>query len=112
MSQGRVANALGDLTAPTPAEPQQIDIEEAIAVAKPKPVAAPRKTTRAKPEPQAVERRGRPATGRRSNPDYERLTVYVPTTLRTKAERKWQDTTGSREASDLFEHLLTAYVGD
>ena len=65
------------------------------------------------PEPQPAERgRGRPATGKRSNPNYGRLTVYLPNDLRTRAERKWQDTTGSREASDLVEHLLTTYVSD
>lgn len=49
------------------------------------------------------------ATGKSSNPEYERMTVYVRKTTRKAAERKWEDATGL-DLSDLAEHLLTSYL--
>ena len=79
--------------------PKQTDIEDLTG--KPK---QPRRK-----KPQAEGKAWVRGEGKSSNPNYARLSVYVPTALRKKAERKWEDATG-KDASDLIESLLTQYV--
>ena len=108
LKQGAAASLAG-YQEPEAAPPQQIDLEDAIAAretAAPKPA-----TTKAPPPPPRVKPKAwTRGEGKSRNPEYGRFTVYVPDKLRTKAERKWEDSTG-KDASDLIEHLLRQYVG-
>lgn len=54
--------------------------------------------------------RGR-VSGKSSNPDFEKVGVYVRTETRRKAERKWEDHAGG-DLSDLIETLLGKYIRD
>lgn len=47
--------------------------------------------------------------GKSSNPEFEKIGVYVRTNTRRKAERKWEDQAGG-DLSDLIETLLTKYA--
>lgn len=47
-------------------------------------------------------------TGKSSDDDYERLTVYVLKTTKRDAGRKWEDATG-KDMSDLVQQLLAKY---
>ncbi len=47
--------------------------------------------------------------GKSSNPDYERMTVYVRKDTRRDAKRKFEDG-GGRDESDLVQDLLAAYL--
>ena len=103
-----LAKSFGALTTPAEAQPDQAQPTPAP----PRKSAAPRKPARSTHQAVAAA----PATkawtrgeGKSSNPDYGRMTVYVPKQLRTRAERKWEDDTG-KDASDLVEHLLTEYL--
>lgn len=51
---------------------------------------------------------GRPR-GKRSNPDYERLTVLVRSDLRKNASRKWEDEQPKKDMSELVDALLGLY---
>ena len=64
------------------------------------------KTLRAKKPPV-----GRRVSGKSSNPDFEKVGVYVRTETRRKAERKWEDQAGG-DLSDLIETLLSKYIKD
>ena len=46
--------------------------------------------------------------GKSSNPEFEKIGVYVRTNTRRKAERKWEDQAGG-DLSDLIETLLVKY---
>jgi len=48
---------------------------------------------------------GRPA-GKRSDPDFERLTVLVRKDTRKAAARRWEDLEPSKDLSDLVQKLL------
>lgn len=50
-------------------------------------------------------------SGKSSNPDFEKVGVYVRTETRRKAERKWEDH-GGGDLSDLIETLLSKYLRD
>jgi hypothetical protein len=50
-------------------------------------------------------------SGKSSNPDFEKVGVYVRTETRRKAERKWEDQAGG-DLSDLIETLLSKYIRD
>ncbi len=70
-------------------------------------IQAPRhKTLRAKKPPV-----GSRVSGKSSNPDFEKVGVYVRTETRRKAERKWEDQAGG-DLSDLIETLLSKYIRD
>ena len=60
------------------------------------------------PAPRAARPPAR-ATGKSSNPGFERLTVYVRKETKKAATRKWEDATG-QDMSDLVEHLLSKYL--
>ena len=64
------------------------------------------KTLRAKKPPV-----GSRVSGKSSNPDFEKVGVYVRTETRRKAERKWEDQAGG-DLSDLIETLLSKYISD
>lgn len=53
---------------------------------------------------------GRPQ-GKRSHPDYEKVGLYLNSSRRKQAERKWEDE-GNGDFSDLIDKLLTTYLGD
>jgi hypothetical protein len=83
------------------AEAEQIDLEEPIAKREPRKKAL---------SPAAHQSHAEPATrGKSSNPDYERLTVYVRKDTRKAAARKWEDSIGG-DLSDLVQDLLTKYL--
>ena len=52
---------------------------------------------------------GRPP-GKRSNPNYKRLTVLVKKQTAKRAERLWDDLEPSKDMSDLVEQLLADWV--
>jgi hypothetical protein len=52
---------------------------------------------------------GSRVSGKSSNPDFEKVGVYVRTETRRKAERKWEDQAGG-DLSDLIETLLSKYI--
>jgi hypothetical protein len=52
---------------------------------------------------------GRPP-GKRSNPNFERLTVLVKKQTRKTAQRLWEDLEPGRDMSELVERLLTEFV--
>ena len=54
---------------------------------------------------------GSRVSGKSSNPDFEKVGVYVRTETRRKAERKWEDQSGG-DLSDLIETLLNKYIRD
>ena len=75
------------------------------------PVAAPEPPTQA-PHPKASKPRKPQAErvyGKSSNPEFEKIGVYVRTNTRRKAERKWEDQAGG-DLSDLIETLLAKYA--
>jgi len=61
------------------------------------------------PEPEISSKRGRPP-GKRSNPNFERLTVSVKKSTRKDAQRLWEDTEPGRDMSELVERLLVNFV--
>jgi hypothetical protein len=52
---------------------------------------------------------GRPP-GKRSNPNFERLTVLVKKQTRKTAQRLWEDMEPGRDMSELVERLLSEFV--
>jgi hypothetical protein len=52
---------------------------------------------------------GRPP-GKRSNPNFERLTVLVKKQTRKAAQRLWEDIEPGRDMSELVERLLTDFI--
>jgi hypothetical protein len=66
-----------------------------------------------KPTPAAKPPEARPepvGRGKSSNPEFERLTVYVRKRTKKLAARKWEDENDG-DMSDLVEDLLTKYLG-
>jgi hypothetical protein len=61
------------------------------------------------PEQAGTGKVGRPP-GKRSNPNYKRLTVLVKKQTVKRAERLWDDLEPSRDMSDLVEQLLADWV--
>jgi len=72
-----------------------------------KKAARPKALAKAK----AAESEAELATGKSSNPDFERLTVYVRKSTRKAAYRKWEDE-ADKDMSELVEHLLTKYLNN
>ena len=70
----------------------------------PEPVSAPI-TEEVQPAQALHGKVGRPA-GKRSDPDYERLTVLVRKDSRKIAARKWEDLEPSKDLSELVQKLL------
>lgn len=54
---------------------------------------------------------GRPK-GKRSNPEFEKVGLYLHSARRKQAERKWEDEGHGGDFSDLIDKLLTTYLGD
>lgn len=61
----------------------------------------PSKLSKSKPGPQRLY-------GKSSNPEFEKIGVYVRTETRRRAERKWEDQ-GGGDLSDLIESLLNKF---
>jgi hypothetical protein len=61
------------------------------------------------PELAGTGKVGRPP-GKRSNPNYKRLTVLVKKQTAKRAERLWDDLEPSKDMSDLVEQLLADWV--
>ena len=75
----------------------------------------PRSTDQERPVEQTtsqpiVRTTGRPQ-GKRSNPDFEKVGLYLHSSTRKRAERKWEDE-GVGDFSDLVDRLLKNYLGD
>ena len=75
----------------------------------------PRNAEQGKPVDQAIElpvtrTTGRPK-GKRSNPDFEKVGLYLHSNRRKRAERKWEDE-GVGDFSDLIDRLLISYLDD
>jgi hypothetical protein len=70
-------------------------------------IQAPRHKTLSAKKPPVGSR----VSGKSSNPDFEKVGVYVRTETRRKAERKWEDQAGG-DLSDLIETLLSKYIRD
>lgn len=83
----------------------QAEQEQVASAAAPEPPAQA-------PRPKA-SKAGKPRTervyGKSSNPEFEKIGVYVRTNTRRKAERKWEDQAGG-DLSDLIEALLIKYA--
>ena len=64
------------------------------------------------PQPQrlaptpATSKRGRPAGGKRNNPDYEQVGAYIPKELNKRVKMRLLEMDKDREFSDLIEFLL------
>ena len=82
------------------------------AEAPPEPEATP--TPPAPPEQLPGERRGpgRPATGKRSNPAYQPITVYVLQDVYIEAQKKLLDERSKRDMSDVITTLLAQWVDE
>jgi hypothetical protein len=52
---------------------------------------------------------GRPP-GKRSNPNFERLTVLIKKQTRKAAQRLWEDLEPGKDMSELLERLMTEFV--
>src|SRR5881398_2025313 len=61
------------------------------------------------PEPAISSKRGRPP-GKRSNPNFERLTVLVKKQTRKTAERLWEDMEPDKDMSELVQKLLAEFI--
>jgi hypothetical protein len=65
-----------------------------------------------RPKPQAVstsKNRGRPATGKRSDPDYESTTIFLRRDTKSAAAKLLIDDRG-QDLSDVLEKLLSGWV--
>ncbi len=72
------------------------------------PAESPTQASRSKPSKVRKPKADR-VYGKSSNPEFEKIGVYVRTNTRRKAERKWEDQAGG-DLSDLIETLLTKYA--
>ena len=84
----------------------QAEQEPVALAATPEPPAQTPRSKASKARKHKVDR----VYGKSSNPEFEKIGVYVRTNTRKKAQRKWEDQTGG-DLSDLIESLLTKYVG-
>lgn len=91
-----------------PIRPTRADVSVLLDEAAARETADTSQDTTPKDTPATPRRIGRPA-GRRSDPNYERLTVLVPKDTRKEAERAWEDR-GGKDVSELVEMLLRGYV--
>lgn len=65
--------------------------------------------TRPMPAPKVTTSRGRPATGKRSDPDYESTTVFLRRDTKKSAAKLLIDDNG-QDLSDVLEKLLSSWV--
>lgn len=80
---------------------EQEQVASAEATGTPAEVSSSKAIKAKKPKTQRVY-------GKSSNPEFEKIGVYVRTNTRRKAERKWEDQAGG-DLSDLIETLLMKY---
>src|SRR3712207_5060782 len=71
------------------------------------------------PQPQATQqrvpsaqpaKRGRPAGGKRTNPDYEQVAAYIPKELNKRVKMRLLELDKPREFSELVEFLLKKWL--
>ncbi len=61
-----------------------------------------------RPAPPA--KRGRPAGGKRNNPDYEQVAAYIPKELNKRVKMRLLEMDKDREFSELIEYLLRKWL--
>jgi hypothetical protein len=59
---------------------------------------------------QQPAKRGRPAGGKRNNPDYEQVGAYIPKELNKRVKMRLLEMDKDREFSELVEYLLKKWV--
>ena len=59
---------------------------------------------------QAPAKRGRPAGGKRNNPDYEQVGAYIPKELNKRVKMRLLEIDKDREFSELVEYLLKMWL--
>lgn len=79
-------------------------------VASAKSAAAPAPTEERAPAPRGPGRIGRPATGKRSNPDFEQVGVYLRKDTHHAAKMALLQARDGRDLSDVVEELLTSWL--
>ena len=84
-------------------KPQQIEMDETV-------------VNTGQPNDQEIGRlvnrtTGRPR-GKRDNPDFDKVGIYLRADTRKRAARKWEDEGSGGDFSDLVETLLKTYLGD
>ena len=78
-------------------QPQEVRDQGAISNQAPQQVREPAK-------------RGRPAGGKRNNPDYEQVAAYIPKELNKRVKMRLLEMDKPREFSDLVEFLLKKWL--
>ena len=63
-----------------------------------------------KTRPARTEKRGRPATGKRSNPEFEPVTLYMRKKTKAAARVALLTEGKDRELSDLVEELVSGWI--
>jgi hypothetical protein len=97
MAEKRKFAALAELhRQPTP-EPEAIEVSE---VSEPPPAA----------KPQAEKGRGRPATGKRSNPDWKLYSHFLKRRTQRAAVARLQAEDSERDLSDVLQELLEKWL--
>jgi hypothetical protein len=76
----------------------------------PEPLAAPTGETRQSPAQQEAPKIGRPRTGKRSNPDFEQVSVYVRKDTHRDVKIRLLQQGEGREFSELVEDLLAGWL--
>jgi hypothetical protein len=64
----------------------------------------------APPQASQPAKRGRPANGKRTNPDYEQVAAYIPKELHRRVKIRLLETAEDENFSDLVEWLLTQWM--
>ncbi len=62
------------------------------------------------PQPAPQAKRGRPAGGKRNNPDYEQVAAYIPKELNKRVKMRLLELDKPREFSELVEFLLKKWL--
>jgi hypothetical protein len=62
------------------------------------------------PQRPAPAKRGRPATGKRNDPNYEQVAAYIPKDLNKRVKMRLLETNRPREFSELVEFLLNKWL--
>jgi hypothetical protein len=85
-------------------------LKQPAAVPQPEP-AAPEHLPAQEPAPSVVGRgKGRPATGKRSDPDWNRYTILLRRQTHKQASRRLQDMETGQDLSELVDELLTEWL--
>ncbi|RYF36265.1 MAG: hypothetical protein EOO38_27910 [Cytophagaceae bacterium] len=85
------------------ADLQRHPVNEEVAVEIPQPMLTP-------PSAAAGRGRGRPATGKRSNPDWKLYSHFLKKQTQRAAVARLQAEDGGQDLSDVLEELLTQWI--